>query len=146
MSTCISISLSKTPSDLESTIKGAVVKIVVAISALLLYGTLTGEVVQAGRYDFSKTHFKVYLICSGVLSASTFIVHGWSYRSGQLNYRLVLQYVAVLAFGYWYDYNGDVNRHRDLFISLYFLILLVLDTYFAKSVSIQSASVKTENV
>jgi len=132
LSTSAMISLSKPPSDFESTIKQAVVKISVAISALLLYGTLTGEVVQAGKYDFSKTHFKIYLICSGVLSAATFVVRGWSYRSGKLQYRLVLQYIAVLVFGYWYDYNGDVTHDRDLLITCYFVFLLLLDTYFAK--------------
>ena len=144
MSSCAMSRLSHTPSDLESTIKQAVVKIVVAISALLLYGTITGELVQAGKYDFSKTHFKIYLICSGVLSAATFVVHGWSYGSGKLEYRLVLQYVAVLIFGYWYDYNGDVTHARDLLISCYFLFLLVLDTYFAKSCDKQSAVGITE--
>ena len=138
LSTCAMIGLGKTPSDLESTIKQAVVKIVVAISSLLLYGTLTGEVVKAGKYDFSKTHFKVYLMFSGVLSASTFVVRGWSFRSGKLQFRLVLQYVAVLIFGYWYDYNGDVTRNRDLLISFYFLFLLLVDTYLAKTSSVES--------
>lgn len=132
MSSSIALTLNKTQSDIESTIKNAVVKIVLAISTLLLYGTLTGEVVQAGKYDFSKTHFKIYLCCSGVLSAATFVVHGWSYRSGKLQYRLVLQYVAVLVFGYWYDYNGDVTHDRDLIVSCYFVLLLYLDTHFAK--------------
>ena len=144
LSTSAMISLSKPPSDFESTIKQAVVKISVAISALLLYGTLTGEVVQAGKYDFSKTHFKIYLICSGVLSAATFVVRGWSYRSGKLQYRLVLQYIAVLVFGYWYDYNGDVTHDRDLLITCYFVFLLLLDTYFAKNSNIQSATITVE--
>ena len=118
--------------EIESHVKQTIAQSATAVAFLLFYGTMSGEIIQAGHYDFSKTHFKVYLFLSGILSALACLIRGVSAR-GHLQYHSVFQYVVILIFGYYYDYNGDVTLFRDLVISFYFVFLLFLDTYFSRA-------------
>ena len=116
----------------EEHIKHTVVSITFCVVFLLLYGTVSGEVVQAGNYNFSQSHFIFYLSNSGILCAAIHIINGSKLEDGKLNsFKRFTYYIFVNIIGYFYDYNGDGNfLIRDSTISLYFSGTLLLDSIF----------------
>lgn len=105
-----------------------------SITLLMTYGTISGELMSAGNVDFTRTHFLSYLFCSGILSGATFMTKGWSFQPGKLGSKTVIQFLVVFFIGHWYEFpcsyttNEFHNSTGDLLLNgiTIFITVLVL--------------------
>ena len=114
--------------DVLTEVKSYIVTFGISVILLVVYGTFSREIFTAAKFDFSKTHFKVYLFTSGMLCATLSITRLSSGPSDIAHkYVDVLQYVLMVVLGYLYQYNGDaISEHSVCF---YFIFLLWTNKY-----------------